>query len=183
MISSLGFWLWFECSFPPLSPQPETRAPIWVKGNPHACTNTTIIMQLSSFFCGLFLTQFSSLLQFMACKQPSQHGQGWAATAAPTHHGAGNPKASTASQAQMQRLPSQARCCHRGGLAFLLSPDSAVPPPPFAGVGNCLANSGLASQLREGSSTSRTDRACWSGSTYPPHHSIFTIEPYPQIPI
>lgn len=40
----------------------------------------------------------------MACQQPCQHGRGWAATAAPTRHRPGNPKASTASEARMPRL-------------------------------------------------------------------------------
>lgn len=43
----------------------------------------------------------------MACQQPCQHGRDWAAMAAPTHHRAGNPKASAASEAWMLRLIQQ----------------------------------------------------------------------------
>lgn len=54
VISSLHFWLWFEYSFLLPSLQPETRVLIWVKGNPHARTNTTITKQLSSFLVDYF---------------------------------------------------------------------------------------------------------------------------------
>lgn len=57
--------------------------------------------------------------------------------AAPNHHRKRNPKDTTVLEVQMPRLISLPCYCQGKDLAFLLSPGSMVPPPPFAGVGNC----------------------------------------------
>lgn len=127
-----------------------------------------ITKQLSYFsFGGLLLTQFSFLLQFMALSaQPGLGGHG--STHSPQNRKSSRQHCLGGADAKADSL---ARCCREKGLAFLLSPDSMVPPPPPLLM---LAIAGLGTQLRGGSPR---DCDCWSGCSCLLHHGISTITP------
>lgn len=164
VISSLHFWLWFEYSFLLPSLQPETRVLIWVKGNPHACTNTTITKQLSSFLVDFFnWVQLSAPVHGLPTALSAGLGLG--------SLGSSHPPQSRSSQNQScprdadTEAEPVAYCCCGRGLVFLLSTDSTLPPPLYwFWLVFCWV-----SQPPQGNSTNLRDCACCS--THRLHHA------------